>query len=882
MVEDFPSHSSSEQETLLQKLQALWAREDMEKLREEMRLGFANLHDPLAWLLDVLDYFRYWRGPCLLTHIVRELQDWIKSHASDQPSGLNLKKMQARLFPLLARCNVSLMEPLISIYQLHTADRQCLLYLVSQLCQQGKFKEAATLSIKLKLQPDLEFEKVCVPLLLQDKIELVEAYVEGSPELQRSLVRLLDSWSVPGFQAKNLARQYQALPGKWPEVIHCRVIHKIAFRLLDRYSLGPELCPHILNQRHLSTLKYLIHKRFVEKSMTQENWADHIQGIVRENRWLQEQLVRLLTRYAGLGVAARWARHYCLHGDSLPRGVADRMEEPAGLERDDASEQTHWDSAKEGCYQLPVPRRNILFLSTWEEVMACQEQVLQPGQVVGIDLEWRPSFSTIGGKPRVSVVQLAVWGHVFLLDMLQLLRQGERGPQAALSGFFLTLLADPAILKLGYGMSGDLRNLMATCGISRDVDLQLSGILDLYLIHQKLSKRSQKSCQPPLDPRQAKDKAWGSRPPEKGLSLLVQEVLGRPLNKAEQLSNWEKRPLREAQILYAASDAYCLLEVHAELSKDPAAFGLSSDMVERMRKAGDSPKARARKPPREQEGCKTEPRKGRPLPSKSPPELRAGESAGRGRACPSTSGALGSWRPDTAKSPLWRDGAPFSLQRPASVLEDAPRVSVGVLVRDFRVVCDNMLQGLGRSLRCLGVDVRILGNDDEHQRAAEIAREENRVVLTSGLPFHLLRSQVGEGRCFSVSCSEKVRDQALQVLKHFNVRVALADVFSRCQACNCSRYAKVSKERMALLRKQSGCRTGEDGGPAHPLPLSVLARISREAQPICPRLQCQPCGPGHIASVFKHGLSLLPANGDSGQPSCLSVARLPKEGRTRG
>lgn len=32
-----------------------------------------------------------------------------------------------------------------------------------------------------------------------------------------------------------------------------------------------------------------------------------------------------------------------------------------------------------------------------------------------------------------------------------------------------------------------------------------------------------------------------------------------------------------------------------------------------------------------------------------------------------------------------------------------------------------------------------------------------------------------------MSCSEKAREQALQVLKHFNVRVALADVFSRCQ-----------------------------------------------------------------------------------------------------
>lgn len=43
----------------------------------------------------------------------------------------------------------------------------------------------------------------------------------------------------------------------------------------------------------------------------------------------------------------------------------------------------------------------------------------------------------------------------------------------------------------------------------------------------------------------------GGRQPEKGLSLLVQHVLGKPLDKTERLSNWEKRPLREEQILYA-------------------------------------------------------------------------------------------------------------------------------------------------------------------------------------------------------------------------------------------------------------------------------------------------------------------------------------------
>ncbi|KAM6431112.1 exonuclease mut-7 homolog isoform 1-T1 [Liasis olivaceus] len=762
----------------------------MEKLREEMRRGFASLHDPLAWLMGVLESHGDWKEQGLLSHIVRELQRWIRNGAIAQLSGLKLKKLQARLFPLLPWCSASLLEPLTSIYRLHAADRQHLLGFVSYLCCQGKFKE------------------MCVPLLLQNRMELVMAYVGGSPELQRSLLLLLDSWSVPGFRVKDLARQYQALPGTWPEKINCRTMHKMAFRFLDKYNLDPALCPNILNQRYLGTLKYLLHKRFCEKTMTQENWADHVQGIVRDNRWLQEQLVELLVRYAGLGVAAQWAQRYSLLGDSSPVGLAGKMEELTILEREDASEQTpsdSWDSQKECCYQLPVPREDILFLSTWEEVMACKEHVLQPGQVVGIDMEWRPSFSAIGGKPQVSVVQLAIWGHVFLLDMLQLLQQGGQEAQATFSSFFQALLADPAIVKLGYGMSGDLRNLMATCGAFRDANPQLCGLLDLQLVHQKLPNRSKKSCQPP-GPWQAKGKAWGTRLPEKGLSLLVQEVLGRPLNKTEQLSNWERRPLRETQILYAASDAYCLLEVHAKLLKDPAVFGLSSDMMTMMRKA--DPKAKARKQLREQE-------------------------------------------------------APSSRKEiPASVPEDAPSSSAAVLAQDFRVVCDNMLQGLGRYLRCLGVDVQILGNDDEHWRAAEIARKENRVILTSGIPFQSLRSQVGEGRCFSVNCSEKAREQALQVLRHFNVRVALADVFSRCQVCNCSRYLKVSKERMAQLMKRSGCWVGDVGGCwGDPGPTTTTEPQSFSLTPQQPTYspswqQLEAAGPGDEPAVLPNGVRL--------------------------
>uniref|UniRef100_A0A8C4N469 Mut7-C RNAse domain-containing protein n=1 Tax=Eptatretus burgeri TaxID=7764 RepID=A0A8C4N469_EPTBU len=123
----------------------------------------------------------------------------------------------------------------------------------------------------------------------------------------------------------------------------------------------------------------------------------------------------------------------------------------------------------------------------------------------------------------------------------------------------------------------------------------------------------------------------------------------------------------------------------------------------------------------------------------------------------------------------------FSLQKSPQVPGTFASVPESKLPKDMAVVCDNMLQGLGRYLRCLGIDVRILENEEDHRAAAEYARVEGRIILTCGLPFQTLRSQVGEGRCMLVECTEKARVQAKRVLQHYNVCVTPADIFSRCQ-----------------------------------------------------------------------------------------------------
>ncbi|NWI43474.1 MUT7 Exonuclease, partial [Picathartes gymnocephalus] len=690
------------------------------QLKEEIRRGFARLEDPLAGLLAMLESSSDWKGKghSLGYCITTELQLWIKEHPAVPQSGTKLKKLQARVLRMLSQCPANLLDPLISIYQLHTADRNCLLEHVSHLYLQGNYKEAAIVSIKLKLQPDQDVEKMCTPLLLQDKANLVEDYVAEYPELQRKLLQTLDTWCDPSFNFRDITRPYQGLSKYKPEKFNRRVLSKLIFRLLERFNVDPVLCPNVINQRHLRTLNYLFYKRFVEKTMTEENWADHIQSTVGENRWLQGQLMQALLRHCGARGAARWARHCQLPPELLPRALAEELQELHIQDR--AEEVTKVDnyeaSKKKDYYQLPIPRENIHFVQTWEEMLQCWEKVLQPGQVVGVDMEWKPSFGMVA-KPRVALLQLALRAEVFLLDLSRLLEQAEaEGQKEMLPHFIQMLYSDAAITKLGYGMSGDLSSLAATCSALKDMEKQMQGVVDLLAVDKQVDG---------LSPEHSY-KQRGVRQPEKGLSLLVQHVLGKPLDKTEQLSNWEKRPLREEQILYAASDAYCLLEIYERLCKDPESFGLHSDLTESL-VGKQSKKHRAKKQLNKQE----------------PPSPSGQECQGPKR--------------------------------------DPPHPPAPVSSQEFSVVCDSMLQGLGRYLRCLGVDVRLLDNKDDHRKAAEIAQQEGRVILTSGLPYQTLRSQVGEGRCFSVNCSEKAKEQALQVLEHFNVQVSLGDIFSRCQ-----------------------------------------------------------------------------------------------------
>ncbi|KAK5900747.1 hypothetical protein CgunFtcFv8_025679 [Champsocephalus gunnari] len=689
----------------------LWNQKDLQTLHLAALQGFSKLSEPLEALLTILEGCpgrQKGRSHTLGHHVLFEFQTWMKELPQVTLSSLSEQQalaLQSRALNLLIDTQASFVDGLINIYQLNSLDPAILVLYIMNLMSLRCYKEAAVLSVKLKLQKDLNMEEMCVPLILQNKLPLAESFVTGHYHLEQQLVTLLDSWCHAYFSVDEISRRYPrlSLTKHCMSQIQPKLLAKHVFRLMEKFNIDQGLCPNALHKRRLDSLRFLMYKTFVEKGMTEEIWSDHVQYVVADDLELRISLVELLVRYSDTQKAAQWALRYNIPRNRLPCGVWETQQDlPPDLQHIGGSAQTEdWIPSQSHCqkfYQVPLTKDKVHYVDSPEALQRCRNIVLKEGGVVGVDMEWQPTFGS-GFCQHPGTVS-----------------------------FIRSLFSDRSIIKLGYGMSGDIKCLLATWQQLLEEPLKMEGVLDLLKIHPKIQR--QKINRPQNGPKEV---LVGEGSSEKGLSLLVQQVLKKPLDKTEQMSNWEKRPLRISQIRYAVADACCLLEVYSVLSGNPDQFGLPSDLRSIMSRQSEK---RGDKKKKEEKSCDKE-------------ECQGAQ-------------------------------------------------------RHLRVVCDNMLQGLGRYLRCLGVDVIMLENTDDHRVAAKLAQAEGRFILTCGQPYQTLRSQVGEGRCLSLDCAEKARDQAARVLRHFNVQLKPCDIFSRCQACNSDQYTAVPRKDMVRMLKQKG------------------------------------------------------------------------------
>ncbi|XP_061055521.1 exonuclease mut-7 homolog isoform X7 [Eubalaena glacialis] len=646
----------------LQTLQTLWSTRELGQLREEAQRGFAALEDPLAALLDMLDGSRGWRGkgPSLEAWVARELKRCLQAQPCPGPArgSPGLKQLQARAVKLLAESPPGLVEPLVSIFQLQDADRSPLLAHVHRLHQEGKFKEAIVLGTKLRLQADLDVEKMCIPLLLQDKADLVERYVDGFPDLQQRLLALMDSWCQPSFDIRVVAspvsqRRHPAAPGRPAvSVLQAAGREKRISGELGRACAGP--------------------------------------GGAGPGATGAAAAAAGVSRRRGPG------RPVC-PGPPAARGATPSLGGRRAPPTQDPGEDGRGPSGGREGRLLPAAHL--------QGAPPLPGLVGGPGQAPGGAPAARP-----GGRHGPGVEALVRrWG-----PAPGVAHAGGRGGPRVPAG--------PAPALKSGRRAGAPGLLPAGVPAARGPLHHQAGLWDGR-------GPAELGCLLP-GPGPGREAAAGQRGPAAGAQADAGGRQASPRRGGGRRATGPQPPGAAGAGQAPGQDAAAFQlgpaaagRGAAGLRREPARFHLSGDLARSLRLARGERAGAGELPPLQKA-------------SASPQQVPAGEDA-------------------------------------------APEVPA----RAFRVVCDSMLQGLARSLRCLGIDVLVLATGEDHRRAAEVARQEGRIILTSGLPYHKLRAQVGAGRCLSVDCSLKARQQAMAVIRHFNVRVTHSDIFSRCQMC---------------------------------------------------------------------------------------------------
>lgn len=184
--------------------------------------------------------------------------------------------------------------------------------------------------------------------------------------------------------------------------------------------------------------------------------------------------------------------------------------------------------SKEDLAQMPIRyyEGSIILIDRREDIPAAMKIIMQC-PVCGVDTETLPSFKK-GEKNAVALIQIAI------PDTVYLIRINKTGLTDEIVRFF----ESPDILKVGIALKDDMRDL------NKVKPLTSRNILDL---NEYVKKRGFEN--------------FGA----KKLSALV---LGFRISKNQQTSNWESPILTDAQIRYAATDAWVCREIYLSLQQE--------------------------------------------------------------------------------------------------------------------------------------------------------------------------------------------------------------------------------------------------------------------------------------------------------------------------
>lgn len=244
-----------------------------------------------------------------------------------------------------------------------------------------------------------------------------------------------------------------------------------------------------------------------------------------------EKLEECLNIDAAQRLASMWNMEYSYDEKAMKLALATRRQK-----------YLQWDEL--------LPERNIPDLLSTASALENAFVGIGEHAVYGFDVEWGDNDS------GAALLQISTLNNVFLVD-IPALSESPEGSEM-LERFIGRLFSSSNCVLVGFGCSQDVAKLRSSPCSNKDHWLgDTRAVVDLQSMLNKTHGRI-----------------------GLGLSRSCEIFLSKPLDKAEQCSDWQQRPLNERQRMYASLDAYvCALIYAKQFSADPSVLQYSNTTV---------------------------------------------------------------------------------------------------------------------------------------------------------------------------------------------------------------------------------------------------------------------------------------------------------------
>ncbi|GFY42115.1 exonuclease mut-7 homolog [Trichonephila inaurata madagascariensis] len=548
--------------------------ETLEHLRKEksFQKHFVNLLDkqtnPLSFALDLAFYANgkfFKRGKPTVKSIVilESLKEWCQLR---DVSALMTQKQKAEALDKALQFPSVAVKLVCEIFQLEK-EKEHVKEVINSLLPSQKYKEGFHLISALNLEEEFPLESCVFQLFFLGHETWVKAYLNKCPHLQTQFIETLDSLCKDSFALQKFVGSLN-IEGVKPKnmVIDTRWLTKRLPSFIEYFNVDIKKCPNLYHSRCLAAMSYLFRRRFTEGTIEYEPWEELILDTIKDHVDIQKELLIRLICINEADLAFRFTQLLKMNANDWPE-LLKRIPIPSSSPIFKDSTLTSDDNEK--YLTLRLDPNAIRIVDTPEKLIEAVDDISENYDVVALDAEWKPNLGVF--KEKLSLCQLAVWDYIYLLDILALqVYESKQIWEYLLRKVF----NNENILKLGYGGEYDLKVLMKTIECEKDGDPNYRNLIDLGNIYKKLETHY-----PEVTEEIAQWHTADNEDDQKGLSKLCRIILGRHLNKGEQFSNWEQRPLRENQIIYASLDAFCLLMIYEKNTffKNLFFFGLKTN-----------------------------------------------------------------------------------------------------------------------------------------------------------------------------------------------------------------------------------------------------------------------------------------------------------------